>query len=145
MRCSHLQLSLALHLMHHMALNQRDKNRTAAYLRVRPRLGALPLSPHLHFVARAKHCHLKPHTNLPPYGHSPQKVARQSHTATICFGGERDACSPCLIHWDTPPPASPHFIQILHLSRGSPPTPLSITNLCAPPQKKNYPHDNFKK
>lgn len=38
-----------------------------------------------------------------------------------------------------PPPtpsASPHFIQILHLSRGSPPTPLSITNLFAPPQKK---------
>lgn len=145
MWCSHLQLSLALHLMHHMALNQRDKNRTAAYLRVRPRLGALPLSPHLHFVARAKHCHLKPHTNLPPYGHSPQKVARQSHTATICFGGERDVCSPCLIHRDTPA-----RLTSLHPNPSSfpwiaPNSSLYHQPLCPPPPKKIYPHDNFKK
>lgn len=130
MWCIHLQLSLALHLMYHMTLNHRDKNITAAYLRVRPGLGALPLSPNFNFVARAKHCQIKSHTNLPPYGHSPQKVARQSHTTTICFGGERDACSPCLIHQNVL--ASPHFIQILHLSRGSPPIHLSITNPFAP-------------
>lgn len=133
MWCSHLQLSLALHV----ALNHRDKNITAAYLRVRPRLAALPLSPHLHFVARAKHCRLKSHSNLPPYGRSPQKVPRQSHMATICMGGERDVVLPA-----PPTPASAHFIQILHLSRGSPPTPLPITNPFSP---RNNLHDNFEK
>lgn len=134
MWCRNLQLSLALHLMHHMALNHRDKNITAAYLRVRPRPSALPLFPHLHFVARAKVCHLKSHTDLPPYGHSPQKVARELHGHHLLRWGE--GC-----FFSVPPPPhppehmhTPLFIQILHLSHGSspPPTPRRVTNPFAP-------------
>lgn len=112
MWCRNLQLSLALHLMHHMALNHRDKNITAAYLRVRPRPGALPLFPHLHFVARAKVCHLKSHTDLPPYGHSPQKVARELHGHHLLRWGEG-----CVFSVPPPPHPPSHTCTHLHSSK----------------------------